>query len=115
MYQHIQILEREVHWKYGNVVCAACPLDELDTISCDGTINHNSALMHIVYGVRFYCDIWMFCLSASILFVFVCLHKCQCNCHCVLPVLVSISYIYVRVRIMSLMSLYILWVINFRK
>ena len=51
MYDHILELEREVFWIYGNVTCAAYPLQHIDTISERGEINTKSAMYHIVYGV----------------------------------------------------------------
>jgi len=52
MYEHILEREREVSWIYGNVTCATYPLEHIDTISETGEINTNSAMYHIVYGVR---------------------------------------------------------------
>ena len=51
MYDHILELEREVFWIYGNVTCAAYPLEHIDTISENGEINTKSAMYHVVYGV----------------------------------------------------------------
>ena len=54
MFQYILTLEREILWEYGEVVCAAYPLNFIDTIDItNGEINDNSALAHIVYGVGF--------------------------------------------------------------
>ena len=52
MYEHILEIEREVYWIYGSVTCAAYPLLDIDTISESGDINVNSAMYHVVYGVR---------------------------------------------------------------
>ena len=52
MYEHILELEREVFWIYGNVTCAAYPLEHIDTISEKGEINTKSAMYHVVYGVN---------------------------------------------------------------
>ena len=51
MYDHILEIEREVYWIYGNVTCAAYPLEDIDTISATGEINTKSAMYHVVYGV----------------------------------------------------------------
>lgn len=51
MYDHILEIEREVYWVFGNVTCAAYPLEHIDTISETGEINTKSALYNIVYGV----------------------------------------------------------------
>ena len=51
MYEHILELERIVFWIFGNVTCAAYPLEHIDTISADGKSNANSALYHVTYGV----------------------------------------------------------------
>ncbi|CAH1783392.1 unnamed protein product [Owenia fusiformis] len=50
MYEHILEIEREVYWIYGDVTCAAYPLEDIDTISASGEINMNSAMARIVYG-----------------------------------------------------------------
>ena len=52
MYEHILEMDREVFWIYGNVMCAAYPLEYIDSISATGEINTNSAMYHVVYGVR---------------------------------------------------------------
>ena len=53
MYEHILEIERAVFWIFGNVTCAAYPLEDIDTIkSSTGEINPHSALYQIVYGVR---------------------------------------------------------------
>ena len=52
MYEHILEIERQVFWMYGNVTCAAYPLQHIDTISEEtGEINTTSAMYHIVQGV----------------------------------------------------------------
>lgn len=50
MYEHILKIEREVYWTFGDVTCAAYPLDHIDTISSTGEINTNSAMYHVIYG-----------------------------------------------------------------
>ena len=58
MYEHILEIERQVFWMYGNVTCAAYPLQHIDTISEEtGEINTNSAMYHIVQGVRTLSDV----------------------------------------------------------
>ena len=52
MYEHILERERKISWTYGNVTCATYPLEHIDTIDINGEINTNSAIYHIVYGVR---------------------------------------------------------------
>ena len=52
MYEYILERERKISWIYGNVTCATYPLEHIDTIAHDGEINTNSAIYHIVYGVR---------------------------------------------------------------
>ncbi len=37
---------------FGNVTCAGYPLDDIDTIGKDGSLNDTSALNIIVRGVR---------------------------------------------------------------
>lgn len=50
---HILKLEREVYWQIGGIVCAAYPLQHIDTIdTATGEINNVSALNLIVYGDR---------------------------------------------------------------
>ena len=50
MYNHIIEKEREVFWVYGDVTCAAYPLENIDSIHNDGTINSESALHIIIHG-----------------------------------------------------------------
>ena len=50
MYEHICDKVREIYWLYGNVTSAGYPLEDVDTISQNGTINCDSALHLIVYG-----------------------------------------------------------------
>lgn len=52
MFQHILEIEREIYWIYGDVTCAAYPLEYIDTISPTGHINRKSALALIIYGVN---------------------------------------------------------------
>ena len=54
MYEHILDIEREIFWNYGNMTCAAYPLEHIDTISITGEINTNSVVYHVIYGVGFY-------------------------------------------------------------
>ena len=50
MYNHLIEKEREVYWVYGDVTCAAYPLDNIDTIGPNGEINPTSALHLIIHG-----------------------------------------------------------------
>ncbi|XP_067949718.1 transient receptor potential cation channel subfamily V member 5-like [Watersipora subatra] len=50
MYNHLIEKEREVYWVYGDVTCAAYPLDNIDTIGQEGEINPTSALHLIIHG-----------------------------------------------------------------
>ncbi|XP_050405682.1 transient receptor potential cation channel subfamily V member 6 [Patella vulgata] len=50
MFESILELERTEFWRFGDVLCAGYPLEDFDTISKSGKINHNSALSLIVYG-----------------------------------------------------------------
>ena len=54
MYEHILDIEREILWVYGNMTCAAYPLEHIDTISMTGEINTNSVMYHIIFGVGYY-------------------------------------------------------------
>ena len=51
IYDHILGIEREVYWIFGNVTCAAYPLEHIDTISEAGEVNTKSAMYQIIYGV----------------------------------------------------------------
>ncbi|XP_055955897.1 transient receptor potential cation channel subfamily V member 6 [Patella vulgata] len=50
MFESILELERTEFWRFGDVLCAGYTLEDFDTISKSGKINHNSALNLIVYG-----------------------------------------------------------------
>uniref|UniRef100_T1IIR8 Ion transport domain-containing protein n=1 Tax=Strigamia maritima TaxID=126957 RepID=T1IIR8_STRMM len=53
MFFHILNLEREVYWQLGGIVCAAYPLQHIDTVdTTTGEINNVSALNLIVYGEK---------------------------------------------------------------
>lgn len=51
MFDHILQKTRTIFWQYGNVTCAGYPLDDIDTIGNDGSLNDTSALNIIVRGV----------------------------------------------------------------
>ncbi len=52
MFNHVLTIERDVLWTYGGVVCAAYPLQYIDTIEQQsGELNELSALSLIVHGV----------------------------------------------------------------
>jgi hypothetical protein len=51
MFDHILQKIRTVYWQYGNVTCAGYPLNDIDTIGKDGSINETSALSILVRGV----------------------------------------------------------------
>jgi hypothetical protein len=51
MFDHILQKVRTVYWQYGNVTCAGYPLDDIDTIGKDGSLNETSALSIMVRGV----------------------------------------------------------------
>lgn len=52
MFFHILNIEREIYWQIGSITCAAYPLSQIDTIDVNtGTINKNSALNLVVFGV----------------------------------------------------------------
>ena len=51
MFDHILQIIRTIYWQYGNVTCAGYPLDDIDTIGKDGSLNENSALSIMVRGV----------------------------------------------------------------
>lgn len=52
MFFHILNIEREIYWQIGSITCAAYPLSQVDTIDVNmGTINKNSALNLVVFGV----------------------------------------------------------------
>lgn len=51
MFDHILHKSRTIYWQYGNVTCAGYPLDDIDTIGKDGSLNETSALSIIVRGV----------------------------------------------------------------
>jgi hypothetical protein len=51
MFDHILQKTRIIYWQYGNVTCAGYPLDDIDTIGKDGSLNDTSALNIIVRGV----------------------------------------------------------------
>jgi len=52
MFFHILNIEREIYWQIGSITCAAYPLSQIDTIDVNtGTINNNSALNLVVFGV----------------------------------------------------------------
>lgn len=42
---------RKIDWVYANVLCAAYPITDLDTISEHGATNSNSVLYSIVNSV----------------------------------------------------------------
>ncbi|CAF0992320.1 unnamed protein product [Rotaria sordida] len=50
MFDHILQKTRIIYWQYGNVTCAGYPLDDIDTIGKDGSLNDTSALNIIVRG-----------------------------------------------------------------
>ncbi|KAF6022629.1 Nan [Bugula neritina] len=50
MYNYLIEKERDVYWVYGDVTCAAYPLDNIDTIGSQGEINPTSALHLIIHG-----------------------------------------------------------------
>ncbi|CAF4284971.1 unnamed protein product [Rotaria socialis] len=50
MFDHILQKTRTIYWQYGNVTCAGYPLDDIDTIGKDGSLNDTSALSIIVRG-----------------------------------------------------------------
>lgn len=52
MYNHLIEKEREIYWVYGDVTCAAYPLDNIDTIGEQGEINPTSALHLIIHGEK---------------------------------------------------------------
>ena len=37
-------------WQYSNIICSAYPLDGIDTVALDGSIEKNAALSFIVNG-----------------------------------------------------------------
>lgn len=37
-------------WQYSNIICSAYPLDGIDTVAHDGSIEKNAALSYIVNG-----------------------------------------------------------------
>lgn len=52
MFFHILNIDREIYWQIGSITCAAYPLSQIDTIDVNtGTINNNSALNLVVFGV----------------------------------------------------------------
>ena len=51
MFDHILQKTRTIYWQYGNVTCAGYPLEDIDTIGKDGSLNENSAVSIIVRGV----------------------------------------------------------------
>ncbi|CAF4999885.1 unnamed protein product [Rotaria sp. Silwood1] len=50
IFDHILHKTRIIYWQYGNVTCAGYPLDDIDTIGKDGSLNDTSALNIIVRG-----------------------------------------------------------------
>ncbi|KIH64187.1 ankyrin repeat protein [Ancylostoma duodenale] len=51
MFSLILECEMDIVWRYGNIVCKAYPLLEIDTIrEEDGGLNPNSVLANVVYG-----------------------------------------------------------------
>ncbi|CAF1026088.1 unnamed protein product [Rotaria sordida] len=50
IFDHILQKTRIIYWQYGNVTCAGYPLDDIDTIGKDGSLNDTSALNIIVRG-----------------------------------------------------------------
>ena len=52
MYYFLLEKEREEHWVYSDVMCAAYPLEHVDSIAADGTINPTSTLHLIVHGKK---------------------------------------------------------------
>ncbi|CAF1077152.1 unnamed protein product [Adineta steineri] len=50
MFDHILQKTRTIYWQYGNVTCAGYPLDDIDTIGKNGSLNDTSALSIIVRG-----------------------------------------------------------------
>ncbi|CAF3232742.1 unnamed protein product [Rotaria socialis] len=50
MFDHILQKTRIIYWQYGNVTCAGYPLDDIDTIGKDGSLDDTSALNIIVRG-----------------------------------------------------------------
>ncbi|KAK6183605.1 hypothetical protein SNE40_011051 [Patella caerulea] len=50
IFELILELERTEFWRFGDVLCAGYPVEDFDTISEGGKINHDSALNLIVYG-----------------------------------------------------------------
>ena len=60
MFDQIVELEMDIVWRYGDIVCKAYPLADIDTIrEQDGSINGNSVLTNVVYGVclNLFCQI----------------------------------------------------------
>ena len=52
MYDMILELEMNVVWRYGDVVCKAVPLADIDTITeSSRRLNTSSVLANVVYGV----------------------------------------------------------------
>lgn len=51
MFDHILQKVRTIYWQYGNVTCAGYPLNDIDTIGVDGSLNETSALSILVRGV----------------------------------------------------------------
>ncbi|CAF0922969.1 unnamed protein product [Didymodactylos carnosus] len=50
LFDHILQKSRDIYWQYGNVTCAGYPLEDIDTIGKDGSMNDTSALNIIVRG-----------------------------------------------------------------
>lgn len=52
MFDLIVELDMDIVWRYGDIVCKAYPLADIDTIrELDGSINASSVLANAVYGV----------------------------------------------------------------
>ncbi|CAF1010442.1 unnamed protein product, partial [Didymodactylos carnosus] len=50
LFDHILQTTRDIYWQYGNITCAGYPLEDIDTIGKDGSMNDTSALNIIVRG-----------------------------------------------------------------
>lgn len=62
IYDLILECDMDISWRYGPVVCKAYPLNDVDTINeSDGSLNPNSVIANVVYGVSHFCT----CLLSS--------------------------------------------------
>lgn len=46
----IFLILSKTFWQYSNIICSAYPLDGIDTVAHDGSIEKNAALSYIVNG-----------------------------------------------------------------